>query len=87
MQIELSYLPGRFDRFDICQERGIETIRKRPEGWSLFIKNNEDMIIRVSPISTLCVRYEGHVYDSEDDDQLAILKHKLETDFAIEHLE
>lgn len=87
MQIELSYMPGRFDRFDICSERGIETRRKRPEGWSLFIKNNEDMIIRVSPISTLCVRYDGHVYDSEDDDQLAILKHKLETDFAIERLE
>lgn len=87
MQIELSYLPGRFDRFEICPERGIETRRNRPEGWSLFIKNNEDMIFRVSPISTLCVRYDGHVYDSEDDEQLAMLKHKLETDFAIELLE
>lgn len=87
MQIELSYLPGRFDRFDICLELGIETRSKQPERWSFFIKNNEDMIIRVSPISTLCVRYEGHMYDSEDDDQLAILKHKLETDFAIERLE
>lgn len=87
MQIELSYRPGRFDRFDICPERGIETHRKQPKIWSIFIKNDEDMIIRVSPISTLCVRYEGHVYDSEDDEQLAILKHKLETDFAIERLE
>ena len=87
MQIELSYRPGKFDRFDICLDLGIETRSKRPERWSLFIKNNEDMIIRVSPISTLCVRYDGHVYDSEDDDQLAMLKHKLETDFAIELLE
>lgn len=87
MQIELSYLPGRFDRFDICPERGIETRRKRPGGWSLFIKNHEDVVVRVSPISTLGVRYDGHMYEPEDDDQLAMLKHKLETDFAIECLE
>ena len=87
MQIELSYRTGRFDRFEICPERGIETRSKQPEHWSLFIKTNEDMIVRVSPISTLCVRYDGQVYDSEDDDQLAMLKHKLETDFAIELLE
>lgn len=88
MQIEISFMPGRFDLFDICPEHGIESRRKWAEGWSIFIKNSEGTLIRFSPTNAMRVRYGGHMYETmTDDDQLAMLKRKLETDFAVESLD
>lgn len=80
-------MPGMFRRFEICSECGI-VARRWTQGWYIFIKNREGTIIRFSPTNALCVRYGGHMYETmTDDNQLAMLKHKLETDFAVESLE
>lgn len=88
MTIELSFATGIFHTYEICTgEQYGKVGDSSGDFWSIYVYNKHHIPNLVCPCTVLKCRYQGVVYETlHDSVQLAMLKHKLETDFAIERL-
>lgn len=88
MTIELSFITGIFEPYEICTgERYGKVVDHLDTYWYIYVYNKHHIPNLVCPCTVLACRYQGMVFDTLNNDQLAMLKRKLEEDFAIERLE
>lgn len=90
MTIELSFMTGIFTTYEICTGEQYGKIIDYPgsDWWYIYVYNKHHIPNLVCPCTVLKCRYQGVVFDTLGNyDQLAMLKRKLEEDFAIERLE
>lgn len=88
MTIEFSFATGIFHTYEICTgEQYGKVFGSLGDFWSVYVYTKNKTPSLISPSTALRCRYQGVIYETlHDDVQLAMLKHKLETDFAIERL-
>ena len=93
MTIELSFATGIFHTYEICTDGQYGKVVDRlgtdlGTNWYIYVYNRYRIPNLVCPCTVLRCRYQGIVFDTlRNKDQLAMLKRKLEEDFAIERLE
>ena len=89
MTIELSFMTGIFETYEICTgEQYGKVVDHLGTDWYIYVYNRHHIPNLVCPCTVLKCRYQGIEFDTlGNKDQLAMLKRKLEEDFAIERLE
>lgn len=92
MIIELSFtdeIDGIFHTYEICTgEQYGKVFEPLSTNWYIYVYNMEHVPNLVCPCTISKCRYQGIVFNTlSNKDQLAMLKRKLEEDFAIERLE
>lgn len=90
MTIEFSFITGSFETYEICtgEKYGKVVESLSPLLWYIYVYDKNHIPNLTCPCTILKCRYQGIVFDTlYDKDQLAMLKRKLEEDFAIERLE
>jgi len=91
MTIEFSLAPGIFHTYEICtgeQYGKVVEPESRSPYWCIYVYDKNHIPNLACPCTILKCRYQGIVFDTlGNKDQLAMLKRKLEEDFAIERLE
>lgn len=89
MIIELSFMTGLYTAYEICTgEQYGKVIEHLGTDWYIYVYNEHHIPNLVCLGAVLKCRYQGIVFDTlGNKDQLAMLKRKLEEDFAVERLD
>lgn len=89
MTIEFSFMTGIFTSYEICTgEPYGKVVDHLGTDWYIYVYGKHRIPTLACPCTILKCRYQGIEFDTiGDKDQLAMLKRKLEEDFAIERLE
>ena len=89
MKIEFSFMTGIFDEYEICTNADYGRIVELPHvAWCIYVYNKEGILNLACPGNIFRCRYQGVVFETlHDKDQLAMLRRKLEEDFAVERLD
>lgn len=89
MTIEFSFMTGIFEPYEICtDEKYGKVVDHLDTDWYIYVYGKHHIPMLACPCTILKCRYQGIVFDTLcNKDQLAMLKRKLEEDFAIERLE
>lgn len=89
MTIEFSFATGIFETYEICtDEKYGKVVDHLGTDWYIYVYGKYHIPLLACPCTILKCRYQGIEFDTLcNKDHLAMLKRKLEEDFAIERLE
>ena len=88
MKIELSFMTGIFDEYEICTGEQYGRVVYLYPDWFIYVYTKDHIPNLACPGNILRCRYRGVVFETlNDKDQLAMLRRKLEEDFAVESLD
>ena len=89
MTIDFSFMTGIFTTYEICTDGQYgKVVDHLGTDWYIYVYGKNHIPVLACPCTILKCRYQGIEFDTlGDKDQLAMLKRKLEEDFAIERLE